>query len=505
MRIVFLYPAWTGEYGLFGHFAKRNSTWPPLSLALLGAVCEQAGHEAVILDGEAMHLSGEQLAARAVALKPDIVGLTAYSPFFHLSAETAQSVKKINPDIPIIVGGPHITIMKEKAFLPQFDYLFMGEAERSLPEFLSYRKGLDYTLSPTHIRGMLWKDMLGTIHNNGGAAWLTEISTKGRDLGQFYPLDGLPFPARHLLPMGKYRLGTLRGRLHFTSIQSFRGCPWTCQFCCSEKLNTTRVIMKSPKTVVAEMVKTVTDFPFITHFYIVDDVLTLWPKHIMEICHRINAEPTLKGKITFEGSTRANLVTDELIKYMSKTGLIRLSFGLETTDPKMRVTMQKKVPMDAYPEANRICAKYGVEALNSLMIGLPGETRETIKTTIEWVRSQRDISQANVAIAVPYPGTEFGDMALEGTHGVELLDTDFSKYLRYGNAVTKVGDIGPQELVDWQNWAFVRIYSAPWRWGPTYAKHGVIGLLLQLYRVFKLWIWLIRKKAKPFRLHPGYP
>ena len=498
MKIVFLYPAWTGEYGLFGHFAKRNSTWPPLSLALLGAVCEQAGHEAIILDGEAERLDRHKLAERAVALKPDIVGLTCYSPFFHLSADVAESIKKLDSSIPVIVGGPHITIMKEKAMLPQFDYAFMGEAERSLPAFLeAYRTFDDFP------QGIVYRKR-GQIINTGQANWVTDISTKGRDVGRYYPLDEFPFPARHLLPMRTYRLGTLHGHKHFTSIQSFRGCPWTCQFCCSEKLNTTRVIMKSPKMVVAEMERTVVEFPFITHFYIVDDVLTLWPKHIVEICDRINAEPLLKNRITFEGSTRANLVQDDLIKYLAETGLIRLSFGLETTDPTMRVTIQKKIPMDAYPVANRICAKYGVEALNSLMIGLPGETRETIRTTIEWVRSQRDISQANVAIAVPYPGTEFGDMAINGTHGVQLMDQDFSKYLRYGNAVTKIGDIEPQELVEWQNWAFVRIYSAPWRWLPVLRKHGLFGFLLQILRVLKLWgKWFLRwSPFQPVMRHP---
>src|SRR3972149_3139438 len=105
MKVALLYPSWTGEYGLFGHFAKRNSTWPPLNLALLGAVCEQAGHEVVILDGEALGLKREKLAEEAVKLKPDIIGLTCYSPFFHLSTDVAESVKKLNPDIPIMVGG----------------------------------------------------------------------------------------------------------------------------------------------------------------------------------------------------------------------------------------------------------------------------------------------------------------------------------------------------------------------------------------------------------------
>jgi len=294
----------------------------------------------------------------------------------------------------------------------------------------------------------------------------------------------------------------MHGRKHFTSIQTMRGCPWKCIFCASEALNTTRVVMRSPESVVDEIKKVVTDYPFITHFYIVDDVLTLWKKHVTEICDRINAEGL---KITFEGSTRANLVDDELIKYMSKTGLIRLSFGLETTDPEMRVTMQKKVPLEAYTKANKICDTYGVEALNSMMIGLPGETRETVRSTLRWLREAREVKQANFAIAVPYPGTEFHEMALAGTHGVELMSEDFSKYLRYGSAVTKVGELTSQDLIDLQNEGFVSIYSAPWRWIPTWRKHGVVGGLLMMIRVFKLWRRKLLKRAKPFRVHPGVP
>jgi len=138
MRIVFAYCRWTQEYSLFGHFAKRNSTWPPISLATLGAVCQDVGHEVIILDAEVNGWSKEQLAKKIVAANPDLVGFSAYSPFFHLSADAAEEVKRLNPSIPIMVGGPHVTIVKEKALLPQFDYGFMGEAEDSLPEFFTH-------------------------------------------------------------------------------------------------------------------------------------------------------------------------------------------------------------------------------------------------------------------------------------------------------------------------------------------------------------------------------
>ena len=221
------------------------------------------------------------------------------------------------------------------------------------------------------------------------------------------------------------------------------------------------------------------------HFYIVDDVMTLWKEHVLEIAELITQEGL---SITFEGSTRANLVEDEVIARLVKSGLIRLSFGLETVDPEIRRTMKKQVPLEHYVRANGICNKHGVEALNSVMIGFPGETRETVRATLKFLRHAREVKQANFAIAVPYPGTEFHALAVKGDKGVKLMTEDFSEYRRYGSAVTTVGDLSPQDLIDLQNEGFVSIYSAPWRWVPMLQKHGIIGGTLMLFRVARL-LW----------------
>ena len=465
MKVCLLYPTWTGSYGLFAHFARRASTWPPLNLALLAAVLERKGHDVSIIDGEAEQLSLDEMVRTAVGRKPDLIGLTATSPFFHLSKAVAEAVKQAAPKIPVVVGGPHITIMKEKAFFPAFDYAFVGEAEESLPQFLAeYEAGRDLSA----VGGLLYRRH-GEIVSTGQPADITA-------------LDPMPFPARHLLKMPLYKLGTLKGRLPFTSIQTMRGCPWKCIFCASEALKTTEMRVRSPQSVVQEIKAVVEQFG-IRHFGIVDDVLTLWREHIVEICNLLDQEGL---SITFEGSTRANLVDDELISRLAKSGLIRLSFGLETVDAAMRKTMKKQVPLEHYVRANRICNDYGVEALNSVMIGLPGETRETVKATLHFLRGAREVKQANFAIAVPYPGTEFHDMAVSGTQGVELKTQDFSEYRRYGSAVTKVGELTPEDLIELQNEGFVSIYSAPWRWKPMLKKHGLFGGSLMLFRVMRL-------------------
>lgn len=499
MKIVFAYPRWTGEYGLFGYFAKRNSTWMPQNIALLAAVAEQHGHTASIIDGQADDLSEEDMVNRLIASKPDVIALTAYSPFFHLNASLAKKIKETGSQIPIIVGGPHITIMKEKIIEqnPQFDYLFIGEAEQSLPTFLgAFQEGTDLA----HVQGVTFKRK-GQLVVGQQQVIPTPIKITGKTVGSEFALDRYPFPARHLLNMQNYRLGTDGGRMHFTSIHTMRGCPWHCIFCCSDTLNTTRMAMRSPRSVVDEIKQVQRDFPYISHFFFTDDVLTLWAKdHILPICDLIIKEDL---KITFESSTRANLVEDAMMEKLAAAGLVRLSFGLESVNSQIRETMRKQVNLADYTIANKLCAKHGVEAMNSVMIGLPGETRETIEELMTWLANSREVKQANLAIAVPYPGTEFNRMATAGTHGVELLSEDFSKYMRYGKAVTKVGELTGEDLIDAQNKGFVRIYSKPWRWKPMYNKHGIMGFVLLGVRIWRIWKKALFGRAmEPAMTHP---
>jgi len=472
-----------------------------MAQALLAAVCEKAGHRVTLIDGEVLKLSKRDLARRVVESKPDIVGLTCYSPFFHLSQEVAEEIKKLNPKIPILAGGPHITIAKQEALLPCFDYLFKGEAESSLPQFLERLEAHD---DLSKVGGLIYRRD-GDIVETGDASWITDISTSGKNLGQHYPLDALPRMARHLLPMDRYFLGTKDGRQHFTSVQSARGCPWRCVFCCSDALKTTRYIMRSPDSIVDEMEQVVTDYPFIRHFFFADDVLTLYAeKHVLRICDGINKSKRLHGRITFEGSTRANLIDDPMMKQLAESGLVRISFGLESVDPEVRMVMNKRVHLDSYWQSNEICNKYGVEALNSMMIGLPGDTKEKVKFTIRTIAAQRHVMQANLAIAIPYPGTEFSDMAAAGEHGLELVSSKLENYRRYGSAVTNVNDLTADDLIKMQNWGFLMIYSKPWRWLPVIRKHGVVGFLLQFVRLWKLAKDIFLDRCRPF-VYPGKP
>ena len=479
MKVLFLYPLWTGETkGISKYFAKTSGgTYIPYNLALLAAITEKAGHEAKIIDGELEKISLEEIVKRSVDYNPDIVVLTGMTPFYNIAVECAGLLKEKNLKASICVGGPHTTIMQEKAFNKEFDFGFVGDGEESWMKFLDAKES---KISFTEVPGLMYRE-------NGEVKKVKRAhATKN--------LDEYPMAAYHLLKMGDYKIGTLNGRLPFTSIMTFRGCPWKCIFCASDALDTTRILKRSIKSVVDEMQHIVEKYN-VRHFMVLDDVLTLVRKRTVEFCNEIINR---KLNITFEGSTRANLLDEELVALMKKAGLSRLSFGLETVDEDMRKTMNKKVPLEAYTQSNALLNKYNVEALNSVMIGLPGETEENVWKTLNFLSKSKEVKQANFAIATPYPGTKFHEMAEKGEGGMKLLSNNFTEYKRYGQAVTKVNNLGPDDLVRLQNEGFVSIYSKYWRWLPVLKRHGVIGLLLTFVRMFKMVKDKIKYKFRNF-------
>ena len=485
MKVLFLYPLWTGEYKFLPRYFAKNygGAYIPYNLAILAAIAENEGHEAKVIDAELEKISLKDTIPLVKKYDPDVIALTGMTPFFNVVKEAAILLRENNIRAKICVGGPHVTIMEEKVLIKEFDYAFVGAGEEPWKKFLN---ALDANGALSDVPGLIYRDENNSIKKNDRT-----YTNKN--------LDIYPRPAYHLFKMGEYKLGTLKGRLPFTSIQTVRGCPWKCIFCASEQLETTKILKRSISTIVDEIEEIVNTYG-VRHFWIIDDVLTLVRKRTVEFCEQI-IDRNLN--ITFEGNTRANLLDEELVSIMKKAGLIRLSFGLETVDEDMRKTMNKKVPLDAYREANALLNKYKIEALNSVMIGLPGESEENVRKTLDFLKTAKEVKQANFAIAVPYPGTVFHDMATSGKDGIELLTEDFSEYKRYGHAVTNVGRLSSQDLLRLQNEGFVSIYSKYWRWWSVIRRWGLIGLLLTFYRMLIMIIGKARHKYKVSSIHPS--
>jgi anaerobic magnesium-protoporphyrin IX monomethyl ester cyclase len=484
MKIVLIYPRWSDAQDKhITVFSKKQGHYPPLGLAVLASIAEQQGHTVYIIDGEVEDFSTETTVRLTEKLKPDMIGITASTPFFHIAVNIAKKLKQ-KRSAPILIGGSHITLMREEAFEDCFDYGFIGESELSFAEFLQKYPHV------SKVKGILrWRKIKGKCATCYRAVY-------NGDARAIQNLDWIPAPAYHLLPMGKYLMGTLEGTKPFFTVQTQRGCPFKCVFC-NVELNTKQVRRFSPGYVVSQ-IQHIQRHYGISHFHLIDDTFTLNRKHATDICFEIVDQNI---HITFEIGTRANLLDESIVNTLHMAGCIRIGFGLETVDENIRVVIKKEIPLQAYIDANRWCNKYNIETQNACMIGLPGETRDTIKKTMSFLRDTHEIRQANVAIAVPYPGTELYKMAIKEEHGLELLIDDFRKFQRYNNAVMKVGDLFPSDLIELQNDCFGSVYFPYWRWYSMLRKTGIRGFLLTWKRIIRS---LLKRRTELLFVDPSY-
>lgn len=450
MKLSLLFPSWYQEFGSFSLAAQKASTFPPLNLCIVAALAEKAGWEVQLIDAHIEQLDYHSLVRRVLEFKPDLIGMTATTPFFHTAVTLAGMLKAAMP-VPVAIGGPHVSICREDAFEDCFDYLFIGECDSN---FIPFLEQFSAGKSMPEVPGVM-------MRKDGEVVWHGDANVIA-NLGQS------PMPARHLLRNDLYLMGTREGRKPYTSIQLSRGCPYSCVFCACDIYGKS-VRMRGIDSVIEELDLAVNRYGA-SHIYFVDDTLTLDRNYIMNLCEAI-----LRNKLvfTFEGSTRANLWDEELVVCLKRCGLIRISFGFETADERVRDIIKKTVPLECYKTANALNSRYGIETINSIMIGLPGDTRESIDRTFEYIANAREIHHVTLNIAMPYPGTELMQMAERGEHGLVLLDRDFSRYQRYESAVMEVNGISPDELIALQKKGLMRIYIKWWRWIPIVQRFGL--------------------------------
>jgi len=331
MKLSLLFPAWFHKFGTYRYAARKVSTFPPLNLCIVASIAEESGWEVQLIDAHIDALDNRSVAEKVVSFKPDLIGLTCTTPFFGASVDLARLLKE-RLDTPIMIGGTHVSVCRESAFEDCFDYLFIGECETYFPEFL--RRFAD---------GDRFPDIPGVMSRRNG-----EIRYSG-DAPMLSDLDKAPLPARHLLPNEKYVMGTPKGRKRYTSLQTSRGCPFSCVFCACD-LHGKRFRQRSVSKVMDELELVIKRFGA-EHIYFIDDTLTLNRKFIFDLCDEIERRNL---KFTFEGSTRANLWDDALVHRLKECGLIRISFGLESADPYIRKLIKKGVPLDSYAKANNL-------------------------------------------------------------------------------------------------------------------------------------------------------
>ncbi|MDD5650608.1 MAG: radical SAM protein [Candidatus Nanoarchaeia archaeon] len=444
MKILLIHPHWMESYGRFKDAAKQAVFYPPLGLMYIGTLLEQKGNEVKLIDAEAEGKTIDEIINEVNTFNPDLIGITSTTPIYHKAKELAKKIKEIK-NIPIVLGGAHACVMLEKVLedCKYFDYVVYGEGEHTTLELLEYLKGKKKIET---IKGLIYRKNEKIIKNP------TREFLKD--------LDSLPLPDRSLIKTENYLWSVpKKGIVKIASIQASRGCPFNCIYCSQRNVFGKTIRFRKEKYVLAEIENLVKNYD-VHHIVFLDDNLTLNKELMKEL-----SDDLIKKNlnITWEGSTRANLVDEEILTIMKKAGLVRLSFGIESGNEDILKVIKKGVNLTEIKNAFRIAKKLGIETKGSVMIGLPTETKKEIMNTLHFIEKLDDCDQVYLNITTPYPGTELYDMAVKGENGLKLLSNDFSTYKRYGDPVMEVNGLKKKDLINLQRKGFLMFYLKPKR------------------------------------------
>ncbi|HEX7416149.1 MAG TPA: radical SAM protein [Smithellaceae bacterium] len=389
---------------------------PPLGVTYVASAFEAAGAEVRIFDYIVSGYSKEKLKNQLEDFQPDAVGATSVTMNFYEAQQILRDVKNCNPEIVTMMGGPHVsfTAMETLRKYPEIDLIAIGEAEDTIAQ-----------LSPVLKQQNKWHDIRGIAYRNNDEI----VITGKRDF--ISDIDQIPMPARHLLPLSRYRA------LGFpVSIITGRGCPNSCIFCLGRKMVGSKIRRRKVKYVLDEMEQIIgCGFERIN---IADDLFAVDKDRVQEICSGIKERGL---KFSWSAFARVDTVEQEMLDAMADAGCDSVSFGVETGNPEMLKRIKKGIKLEQVGSAVKMCKQAGIIAHASFMVGLPGETKETLVQTDQLARSLNILYGYHYL--APFPGTSVREKV--GEYDLEILTDDWAKY-DANDAIVKTSALEPDDI-----------------------------------------------------------
>lgn len=345
-------------------FEERSSLsayCPPLGALYLGTILQNNGHDVHVTDVEAERLSKKQLIKRVKSIDPDVIGLTCLTFTLDSCKTIVKEVKKVT-DAYVAVGGTHISVAPETS-LKQLgaDVCVTGEAE-------------------TIINWIVEKRPRGIVH-----------------AGEVHDIDNLPFPDRRLVEHIQYgSFYGLKFSKNMTGILTTRGCKYGCTYCNRPKKLGFRV--RSPRNILKELKEL--DRMGFDSIWLADDNFTNDPNNIIKLARLIKQE---KLKFHFYGQARVDIPSEALYRAMRDMGVIGFSYGVESLNPEVINWYNKTHHPEKWPlyveKTLRLCDKYRIIFLGSLIFGAPMETKEDMEYSIEFLfKNGADVINGNILL-----------------------------------------------------------------------------------------------------------
>ncbi len=363
---------------------------PHLGLISLIAVLRRSGHTATLLDPKLDLVAGRthlgphfyhDVAARIVAGNPDLVGFTSLGCNFVCTLKIARHVRAYLPQTPIVLGGPHASILDREILerYAVFDAIVRNEAEATIGDIVDAFGGRRELSS-----------VLGTTYRAGG----TIVRT--RDAGPVLDLDALPFPAYDSYPIAELGLTGLR-------VDAGRGCPFGCTFCSTASFFGRRYRLKSAQRLVGELDRLAVEYG-IGRFALTHDLFTVDKAKVRAFC----AAVTGRG-YSWSCSARMDCVDPDLLAEMRAAGCTSIYYGVETGSARLQPLVGKHLDLGLYRPIVAASIDLGMNPIASFITGFPNETPADAEQTLELIGETIERNAANVDVHLhlltPEPGT----------------------------------------------------------------------------------------------------
>jgi anaerobic magnesium-protoporphyrin IX monomethyl ester cyclase len=450
---------WIRTQHRVGRRTRENMVWPQVSLAQMAALLNPP-YQVKIIDANAERMDWLEFSQL----------IEKYQPKYFLTQVTAPTLEndmygcflaKARGAV-TIAFGTHVTPIPRESMrpYPSLDYVLVGEPDLTIRDLLDHLEGKIgerseeiqdlFSEHDTSYEPAIGVDGSLDLHGIKGLAWRDEEQIVINLPRPFIKnLDDLPIPRHELLPLQKYRMPMIKGP--FTFIVTSRGCPAGCTYCIKHVSYQYSTRLRSPELIMEELwqLKKLG----INNIHMYADLFTVNRDQVVELCQRMIAEDI---NIRWMCNSRVDFVDEEMLQLMGQAGCWLISWGIESGNELILKHAHKGADPAKAERALRWAKKAGIKNWGYFIIGLPGETEETIRETIEFSK-KLPLDIALFHVAAPYPGTPFFFEVVEngwfrpGTRW-EQVDMDKGTVLDYPN-------LPAERLLYWQKrawreWAF---------------------------------------------------
>ena len=366
--------------------SRMATIMPPLGLAGIAAYLEREGLSAHIIDCYAHPESDRAIGRYLHEKRPGFIGLSCTTSGFLDGIRIAEMAKGICPDIKVVFGGHHVSALREKPLedFPVIDYCITGEGEVTLTELIKSRGE-----APSSVPGLIYRDGENGVLSTGHRPNIAD-------------LDALPFPAYEKLEgyPGAYKLPIFSyPHTPNASCISSRGCPYACTYC--DRSVFRKSFRYNSAEYICEHLSYLKGRFGVRHINFYDDQFTFNRERVARLTEMM-MERSLS--MTFNCVVRAEHIDPDIIRRMKKAGCWMISLGIETGDEALLARHRKNPDLKMLEEKIRMIKQEGLRVKGLFMLGLPGETEESIKKSIRYFLSL-PIDDLNVTKFTPFPGS----------------------------------------------------------------------------------------------------